>query len=139
MRRAYVVTRTGREGGAVYHASTAGKARYEALLDWWDAYPDLTFADLRVRRAPVYDLAPRNNGLSEDVVTEHMQAVREVGAWNASHPIGTPVCVRRDGRGQTFTKTRSPASLLCGTAVVWCDGIASCYALSHVTLTVESE
>lgn len=56
-----------------------------------------------------------------------------VDAWNAKYPVGQPVTVNRDSGEQMETVTRTPAQLLSGhTAVVWIEGIASCYALTHV-------
>jgi hypothetical protein len=48
--RAYRVNIKGWPGdGQVYYATTAGKAKYLALLDWGDSYQDLSFADLVCR------------------------------------------------------------------------------------------
>ncbi|GHE33066.1 hypothetical protein GCM10017673_39980 [Streptosporangium violaceochromogenes] len=58
-----------------------------------------------------------------------------VAAWNAAHPVGTPVRYWtdvREGEGKCG-RTRTPASVLGGhTAVVWMEGEPSCVALTHV-------
>lgn len=56
--------------------------------------------------------------------------------WNAAHPVGTPVVLRTDTRGDIPTKTRSAAEVLSGhSAVVWLDGVSGCYALDRVKVT----
>lgn len=134
MKRAFEVRLRGEEGGGVYVAETPGKARYEALLDYRDVLPDLSLTDLLVRRAPAYDRSRGEwNGFSAEYVAKYLAQEEAVQAWNAAHPTGTPVIVRLDGGGEMHTRTRSAASILCYGAVVWCEGIAGCYALSHVT------
>ncbi|MFZ5581972.1 MAG: hypothetical protein ACOZCK_04860 [Pseudomonadota bacterium] len=55
-------------------------------------------------------------------------------AWNAKHPVGTPVRVMRDMGGRLVTKTSSEAWLLGGhTAVIQVEGISGSYALDRVT------
>ena len=55
-------------------------------------------------------------------------------AWNAKHPVGTAVKVRRDNGEIQDTKTRAPAEMLSGhTAVIWLDGISGCYLLDRVS------
>jgi hypothetical protein len=56
----------------------------------------------------------------------------EASAW--THPVGTPVDVRRDGGEIVRTKTRSEAAVIGETAVIWLDGISGCYALERVAL-----
>jgi hypothetical protein len=61
-------------------------------------------------------------------------------AWNAAHPIGTPVIAYPGARPEDFgdvphivTWTRSRAIVLGGhTAVVWVHGHSACIALGHV-------
>lgn len=48
---------------ALIRAPTRGRARYLALLSAQDAFPDLSFADMRVRRAPQYDRASFRDGV----------------------------------------------------------------------------
>ena len=56
---------------------------------------------------------------------------RQVDAW--THPIGTPVAVRRDSGTVLETVTTSPAWLLGGhTAVIMVDGISGAYLLERV-------
>jgi hypothetical protein len=49
------------------------------------------------------------------------------------HPIGTHVTVRKDNGELVHARTRSMASVVGGTAVIWVEGIAGCYALERVT------
>jgi hypothetical protein len=134
MKRGFVVTLAGRESGGVYLAETAGKARYDALLAAREAYPDVTFADLRCTRAPGYDHAPSElSGRTEDGVQTALAEAARLDAWNTHYPSGAPVVVRLAGGGTMETRTRSAAAMIGGRAVVWCEGIPSCYALSHVT------
>lgn len=63
-----------------------------------------------------------------------------VHAWNAEHPIGTPVRVRMTSGGIHRTTTRSAAQVLAGhSAVIWLEGIVGCYLLSRVTATSAQE
>lgn len=58
-----------------------------------------------------------------------------VDQWNAQHPAGTAVTVRKDDGSEIQTKTRSEAAMLGGhTAVIWLDGMSGCYLLERVTL-----
>ncbi len=55
-------------------------------------------------------------------------------AWNLANGVGTPVRLIRDSGDVLITRTRSPAQVLSGhSAVVWVDGVAGCYHLTHVT------
>ena len=57
-----------------------------------------------------------------------------VDSWNASHPVGTAVKVRKDGGEVVESETRSEAWVLGGhTAVVMVTGIRGCYLLNRVT------
>jgi len=62
------------------------------------------------------------------------EAQRIANEWNRRFKIGQDVvvCKNFEEKG-TVTKTRSEAQVVCGSAVVWCEGIAGCYALSHIT------
>lgn len=42
--------------GDVFFASTAAKARYQALLEWRDPHPDVELMDITVRRAAHRDI-----------------------------------------------------------------------------------
>lgn len=60
------------------------------------------------------------------------QQQKIVNNWNAKHRPGTAVILRRDNGQEQQTTTRSEAELLSGhTAVVWLDGISSCYSLDR--------
>jgi hypothetical protein len=62
-------------------------------------------------------------------------AAREAAAWNALHPAAVLVQywkgVRR-GEPSGTAHTRSRASVVGDSAVVWIEGVAGCIALSHV-------
>jgi hypothetical protein len=58
---------------------------------------------------------------------------KDCDAWNAKHPVGTAVSVRRDTGEVQEAKTKSPAEMLSGhTAVIWLEGISGCYMLDRV-------
>lgn len=123
-------------GGSIYRAASAGAARYEALLDLRESYPDISFADLRSRRSPSFDDRPGAfaNGWSAEHAARIGDEEDAVACWNAAHCIGTPVHLRMDGGEVRETRTRSAALLSAGgQAVIWCEGVPSCYALSRVT------
>ena len=62
------------------------------------------------------------------------QAQKIVDEWNELFKVGQRVVVREDFKKiGTITQTRSAARVMCGDAVVWCDGISGAYSLSHVT------
>ncbi|MGW0626495.1 hypothetical protein [Streptomyces sp. NPDC002758] len=69
-----------------------------------------------------------------------------VDAWNAAHPVGTPVVAYPCGRPEDFpnderivTTTRSKATVLGGhTAVVWVHGHSACIALTHVDVRTQA-
>lgn len=68
------------------------------------------------------------------------RAQREVDAFNARHPVGTPVRYWlgvREGPGST-SRTRSQAALMSDHASVWIEGVAGSVALSHVEV-IEAE
>jgi hypothetical protein len=138
MIRAFHVSLQGEDrSGGVYFARSAGAARYDYLLNTRDCIPDLTFAQIRSRRAPesdrLFQAVDGRNGLAPEYAF-HLGREREAALrWNAAHATGTPVTVRMDSGELRETTTRSRAILMCGSAVVWLDGIPSCYALSHVT------
>jgi len=60
-------------------------------------------------------------------------AKKRAEKWNAAHPVGTPVKVRRDDGTYFETKTRSEAQLLlCNIPVIWLEGITGCYRLDRI-------
>lgn len=63
----------------------------------------------------------------------------DVDIWNGVAPVGTPVRYWPGWRaGEPISsRTRSRATVLGDTAVVWVEGYASCIALSHVSLVSE--
>lgn len=66
--------------------------------------------------------------------TKKRTAEEIAAVWNRHHPVGTPVTYWpgvREGAGRT-SKTRSPAWVVCGNAVVSVDGYAGGIALTHM-------
>jgi len=62
------------------------------------------------------------------------RAEREARAWNAAHPVGTPVRYwtgAREGEGKRG-ETRGPAVVMSDHASVWVTGLVGSVALSHV-------
>ncbi len=101
-------------------AASAGKAKYAYLMAIREAWPDVRFTDIQVRRICQRDT---KNGPSPEVNAQD---------WNEAHPVGTQVHVRQDDGVTLLTKTRSAAQVLGGhTAVVWLDGVAGCYRLDR--------
>lgn len=60
------------------------------------------------------------------------KAQAQADAWNAKHPVGTPVTVVRDSGPPLETKTRSIAWEASCTAIVKVDGIAGGYDLDRI-------
>ena len=70
---------------------------------------------------------------------EDATAVAE--SWNALHQVGTPVRYWpgfRQGEGQ-ISKTRTPAWVVCGIAVVSVDGHPGGIALTHIELDKDAD
>ena len=57
------------------------------------------------------------------------QATKTVEKFNAKYPIGTPVTYQGNE-----TVTTNIAQVMCGSAVVWCEGISGCVDLEHITV-----
>lgn len=75
-------------------------------------------------------------GWMEEREAKKAEAERTVAQWNERHPVGAPVIVHRDNGEDLATKTRSAALSLGGhSPVVFVDGLAGCYALTHVEPT----
>lgn len=68
----------------------------------------------------------------EDDGGDVCSAQATVNCWNAEYSVGQPVKVYRDNGEVLQTVTRAKAQLIGGTAVTWVEGIAGCYALSHI-------
>ena len=77
--KAFEVNVKGREWASVIRAETAGKAKYEYLLDVQDSWPDISFKDLTCHTLKTIPL------------TKQEIAEREAAAFNARHPLGTLV------------------------------------------------
>ena len=140
MSRAFVVTiKRGEPYPAIIFAESPGKARYSRLLTLNDLDSRITSADIAVRRAPGYDRLPARHaeeGVSRESADRILRDTQAVEDWNRAHPVGTPVLVHSvlppRGPGRE-TRTRSAAVMSeSGHAVVWLEGIAGCYALTHV-------
>jgi hypothetical protein len=59
---------------------------------------------------------------------------QQCAAFNARHPVGSGVVVRKDDGTGILTETRSKAQVLSGhTAVIWLEGMSGCYLLDRVT------
>lgn len=74
---------------------------------------------------------PASTPKAQRRLAAHLQ--RECDAWNARHPVGRKVFVRKDN-GEAFqTETRSMAQVLSGhTSVIWVGGMPGCYSLDRV-------
>jgi len=60
--------------------------------------------------------------------------------WNRKNPIGTNVMLKKDFQDDlTPTKTRSLASVMCGSPVVWLEGVSGCYSLTHVFTVADAD
>lgn len=62
----------------------------------------------------------------------HQDAQRDVDAWNAAHPIGTPVIRTDDFGAEHHHVTRSIAWVVCDHGSVMVDGISGGYLLSRI-------
>lgn len=123
--RTYEVRRRGSNDVATYAAATAGKARYLAILDLRDSFPDISFSDLSVRSL----------GIRETV---QEKAERQAREWNAAHGPGTPIRVYpvlADDEATAYdTVAAEPGAYVLGghSAVVKVPGDA--ILLSHITV-----
>lgn len=123
MIRCYEVNVRGREWSHFIEAETAGKAKYEYLLDVRDAWPDTTFADLECHVA------------SRRPPTRKELAQQEADAFNAAHPVGTMLRFWsgvKEGAPTGLAAISHPAQVMSDHASVWMSGVRSCHSLSHV-------
>ncbi|MFI1166493.1 hypothetical protein ACH4UM_23555 [Streptomyces sp. NPDC020801] len=95
--------------------------------------------------APAAGRLPVPLGGSDLAALDVPQAAVEADAWNRAHPVGTPVVAYPGARPEDIpsarrieTTTRSRASVLGGTAVVWVHGHGACIALDHVDLRTQA-
>lgn len=58
-------------------------------------------------------------------------AVKEVETWNQSIAVGVTVCLHKDDGSKIVTKTSSVASIMCGSAVAWFEGVSGCYTIDR--------
>ena len=70
--------------------------------------------------------------MSAPDVDKDAAAQAEADAWNAAHPVGTLVTVRRLGRPEVVTKTVAPARNVCGAAVLSVEGFFGALPLSRL-------
>lgn len=64
---------------------------------------------------------------------QRRQHHEQVEAWNANHPPGTPVTLKKDDGTHVQTTTRSHAIIsAAGYPVIWLSGVAGHYALECV-------
>lgn len=113
----------GRDWQKYIDAPTAGKAKYQYLLDVRDAWPDTEFKDLECHSCAVRPL------------TRKELAQREADAFNDRHPIGTVLNYWRglkEGPPSGSAPIRYPAGVMCDHASVWMDHVSGSIALSHV-------
>lgn len=61
------------------------------------------------------------------------KAQKAVDLWNSKYPVGQPVSLLKDGGDIVETKTKSEATVMSCTAVIWLEGISGCYALERCT------
>jgi hypothetical protein len=120
--RAFDVRLRGAPEGRTVYAETAGKAKYETLLDLGDVFPDLEYTDLRVRCLGVMETPEERNA-------------RQIAEFNASFPPNTPVRVYPLAMGDhdsayDTTVMEPGAFVLGGTVVVKVPGDS--IALTHV-------
>lgn len=59
----------GEDNTGVYRAETRSKAKYLCYLNAHDAGFDIGFPDIRVRRAPAFDVSQFNNGTMPEFIT----------------------------------------------------------------------
>lgn len=64
-------------------------------------------------------------------------AVYDVDQWNQSIAIGAAVCLHKDDGSKILTKTTSVASVMCGSAVAWFEGVSGCYAIDRAHVVAE--
>jgi hypothetical protein len=64
-------------------------------------------------------------------------AAREVEAWNQKVAPGASVCLHKDNGEIIQTKTRSHASVMCGSAVAWFEGVSGCYCIDRAHSVAE--
>jgi hypothetical protein len=128
--KAFEVNVKGREWATVIRAETAGKAKYEYLLDVWDSWPDVGFKDLTCYTLKT--IPPTNQEIAE----------REAAAFNERHPLGTLVnywSMLKEGEPTGTGRIKHVSTVMCDHAVAWIEGARSCHAITHVEKAMEEE
>ncbi|MER7151213.1 hypothetical protein [Streptomyces lydicus] len=99
---------------------------------------------LRTSLPPLVDVNSSEHWWSLNVCTACMRddtagVSKSAASFNELHPIGTPVSAYPGARPELDpsarrldTRTRSAASVLGHTAVVWVEGHGACIALTHI-------
>ena len=64
---------------------------------------------------------------------QQKKAEQAINAWNLQYPVGQKVRVRKDDGETVEATTRSMASIVSCTAVIWLEGISGCCDLGRVT------
>lgn len=131
----------GHGGRAPWHWGEHGKAQLSASEDGTRYVVTVLAADGDVRmfqgEYATLDAALRNGAAA----ASNPEPASWVAGWNGKYPEDTPVLYwtgAREGDG-TLGRTRSAASVLGGTAVVWVTGHGACIALTHVCPISEGE
>jgi len=70
---------------------------------------------------------------ADDRKLEAELAQQMADEFNAKHPIGSKVVVRRDDGTENIARVKYPAGIVGGRAVGWFEGIRGCYLLSRVS------
>lgn len=109
-------------------AKTAGKARYQRLRELQDTFPDINFKHLRCRSL----------GFIPVPLTRQQQAQLEADEFNEKYPVGTQLAYwsfLKEGAPTGIAAIRHKATVVCESAAVWLEGVASCHSLSHVEIS----
>lgn len=77
--------------------------------------------------------AKRGNSAAQLAERRRATADKEAADWNAAHPVGTPVTLRKDLGDLVETRTRSVAWRIGDHASVMVEGISGGYLLERVT------
>ena len=83
-----------------------------------------------------------NRSVSRPRNTRSADPQVEVDAFNEAHPEGTRMRYwkgLRQGAPTGLATVRAPATVMCGAAVVWLEGVSGCIALTHVERAAPGE
>ena len=119
----YEVNVRGKDWAREISAATAGKAKYLYLLRVRDAWEGVSFKHLTCRTLRAMSPTPMEI------------AQREADAFNARHPVGTLLNYwswTREGEPTGTAPINHVATVVCGSAVIWMQGVSSCHSITHV-------